>query len=138
YILAILTSPPRSAFFEHAHLYAVLKHLSEDLRPPIQFLALTGWRKNEALRLTWERVDFAHQEVRLEPGTTKNSEGRTFPFSALPALAALIYQQRESTTKIEKELKISIPFVFHRHGRAIKISTNAGARPVRRPRSTGV
>jgi len=72
------------------------------------------------LSLTWKQVDFAHQEVRLEPGTTKNSEGRTFPFSALPALATLIYGQREKTDQLEKELQISIPFVVHRRGKAIK------------------
>ena len=65
-------------------------------------------------------MDFAHQEVRLEPGTTKNSEGRVFPFSALPALADLIYRQRERTTALEKEMKTAILYVFHRHGKPIR------------------
>ena len=81
---------------------------------------MTGWRKAEVLGLTWDRVDFVHGEVRLEVGTTKNSEGRVFPFSALPALADLIYRQREKTSALEKELKVSIAYVFHRHGRPIR------------------
>jgi integrase len=119
YIPTVQVSAPRSGFFEQPQLDAVLKHLPEDLRPPIQFAAWTGWRKREVLTLTWAQVDFAPQEVRLEPGSTKNNDGRVFPFSALPALGDLIYRQRERTTALEKKLKTTIPYVFHRHGRPI-------------------
>ncbi len=55
----------------------------------------------------------------MEPGTTKNSEGREFPFQALPALADLLRRQRERTTAIEKTLGRVIPCVFHRKGKPI-------------------
>ena len=36
--------------------------------------------------------------MRVEPNTTKNGEGRTFPFAPLPALGELLRRQREMTT----------------------------------------
>jgi integrase len=48
----------------------------------MQFAYITGWRlKSEVLSLRWSQVDLNAGEVRLEPGTTKNKEGRTFPFT---------------------------------------------------------
>jgi hypothetical protein len=61
---------------------AVLSHLPDAVRPAVRFAYLTGWRmKSEVLSLTWKNVDFNAGQVRLEPGTTKNKEGRTFPFT---------------------------------------------------------
>jgi hypothetical protein len=40
------------------------------------------WRiDSEVLLLEWRQVDFAAGEVRLDPGKTKNGEGRTFPMT---------------------------------------------------------
>ena len=58
--------------------------------------------------------------VRLEVGTTKNREGRQFPFRALPALDALIRAQRERTKADEKRLGQIIPWIFHRNGQRIR------------------
>jgi len=57
-------------------------------------------------------ADFRAQEIRLEPGTTKNDQGRTFPFSMLPPLRDLIYAQRERTAK-------DVPWGFHNAGQPI-------------------
>ena len=68
----------RTGFFEPEQYASVLAHLNEDVRPVIEFAYLTGWRiASEVLPLQWRQVDFAAGEVRLDPGTTKNSEGRT-------------------------------------------------------------
>lgn len=109
----------RSGFFEEAELRAVLHELHDDLHPLVQFLALTGWRVGEAKRLTWRQVDFGAGTVRLEPGTTKNDEARTFPFVALPSLVALLRAQREHTSTVECERGQLIPWVFHRAGKPI-------------------
>jgi len=55
------------------------------------------------LWLTWRQVDFRAGTVRLEPGTTKNGEGRTFPFAALPELAELLGEQWERTQGFQRE-----------------------------------
>ena len=81
---------------------------------------VTGWRKGEVLPLQWRQVDFEAGEVRLEPDTTKNDEGRTFPFRALPALAELLEQQRERTRALERETGQIVPHVFHRNGRPVR------------------
>lgn len=40
-------------------------------------LYVFGWRKSEILGLTWDRVEMVARTVRLDPGSTKNREGRT-------------------------------------------------------------
>ncbi|MBI1797870.1 MAG: tyrosine-type recombinase/integrase [Candidatus Eisenbacteria bacterium] len=110
----------RSGFFEDADLEAVLAELPRDLRPLIEFLAWSGWRIGEARSLTWRQVDFKAGVVRLEPGTTKNDDGRTFPVGALPRLQEVLRSQREYTSALEREMGCLIPYVFHRHGKPIK------------------
>jgi hypothetical protein len=65
------------------------------------------------LALTWAQVDFANGVIRLEPGATKNGDGRTFPFALLPELATLMAQQRAATRSLEREQERIIPLVFH-------------------------
>ena len=110
----------REGFFEEPEFRAVLAELAEHARPLAEFLYLTGWRKGEVLSLTWRQVDFAAEVVRLEPGTTKNDEGRVFPFRKFPALGALLRAQRERTSATERTLGQVVPWVFHRHGRQIR------------------
>lgn len=110
----------RQGFFEEKDLRRVVKKLPAYLRGPMVFAYHTGWRIGEILPLTWAQVDLDAGTVRLEPGTTKNKKGRTFPFAALPELDALIRRQREATTALERADRCIIPWVFHREGRPIK------------------
>jgi integrase len=111
----------RSGFFEESDFRAVLAELPKGLRPPLEFAYWTGWRvQDEVMALTWAQVDCAAGIVRLEPDTTKSGEGRTFPFTALPQLAALLQRQREHTSTVERRLGQVIPHVFHRNGKPIK------------------
>ena len=57
--------------------------------------------------------------IRQEPGTTKNSEGRTFPFAKLPELAAMLGEQRAATLALGREQERIIPLVFHVAGQPI-------------------
>ncbi|HJQ65214.1 MAG TPA: site-specific integrase, partial [Gemmatimonadales bacterium] len=84
----------RTGFFEADQLAAVLTKLPEHVRGVVTFAYLTGWRvRSEVLPLTWAQVDWRAGVVRLEPGTTKNGDGREFPFAQLPALKQLLERQ---------------------------------------------
>jgi integrase len=111
----------RTGFFEPEDFAAVLAELPEPLRAPVEFAYLTGWRvPSEVLPLTWDRVDFVAQVVRLEVGSTKNRDGRTFPFGPFPALATLLTRQRAHTQAVQRRTGAVVPWVFHRDGQQIK------------------
>lgn len=110
----------RTGFFEYKEFQDVLSHLPDELRPVAIFAYNTGWRRSEILSLQWRQVDFQARMVRLDPGTTKNDEGRTFPFGILPELAAVLEAQKQQTEALQHATDQIIPWVFHRGGRRIK------------------
>jgi integrase len=110
----------RQGFFEEPEYRVVLHAMPGALRPVVTFLYLTGWRLGEVLPLQWRQVDFRAGVVRLEPGTTKNREGRMFPFAVLPELEAVLRAQREYTTAVERTTGRLIPAVFHRDGEPVR------------------
>lgn len=69
----------RKGFFELRQIQALCEHLPAHLIPPARFAYITGWRRGEVLELRRRHVHFTAGEVRLEPGETKNEDGRTFP-----------------------------------------------------------
>jgi integrase len=120
----------RTGFFERDAFEVVRSKLPDWLRPLVTFQYLTGWRTGETVTLQWKQVDFKTGVVRIEPGTTKNREGRVLPFRALPELAEMIDAQRELTTALEKESGQIIPWVFHRGGRPLCSRGKAADRAV--------
>jgi integrase len=110
----------RTGFFERHELDALLAELPERVRPVVRFLFLTGWRTGEVLSRQWRHVDLHAGTIRLEPGETKNGDGRTFPFTALPELHAVLTQQRVYTDAVERRTGEIVRWVFHREGRPIK------------------
>lgn len=110
----------RQGFFEPAELAKVLAHLPPELATVVRFAAWTGWRKGECLGLQWKNVDLAAGIVRLEPGSTKNRDGRTYPVNAHRGLAQLLEDQRAITAAIERAEGRIVPWVFHRGGWPIK------------------
>jgi integrase len=109
----------RQGFADVKQVAAICKRLSPDLADAVQFMFLTGWRsRSEVLPLKWPQVDFAGGFVRLEPGTTKNNEGRAFPL--IPELRALLGRRQVITRRCERAQGRIIAHVFHRYGRPIK------------------
>lgn len=120
YIPTIEVHNIRQGFFEEPEFRTVFSHLPKDIQPVIEFAYLTGWRGGEILSLQWWQVDFQVGIVRLEPGTTKNDEGRIFPFAPLPQLEDLLRRQREYTEALQHATGTIIPWVFHRDGKPIR------------------
>lgn len=109
----------RKGFFEADHFRAVLARLPEDLQPVFEIAHATGWRvKSEILTRRWFHVDFKAGWLRLEPGETKNGDGRMFPLT--PDLRAVLERQRARTEALQRATAQIIPWVFHRDGKPIK------------------
>ena len=109
----------RKGFFTDEEVRRVISHLPEWYAPAIEFGWLTSWRSSEVKGLTWSQVDFRAGTIRLEPGTTKNREGRTFPFNEFPQLDDLLRRQRERTLDLQRLHGQIIPWVFWKDGRQL-------------------
>lgn len=121
----------RSGFFERDQFEAVRGHLPDDLKHVATVAYITGWRvPSEVLTLQWRQVDFSAGVVRLEPDTTKNQEGRTFPFDALPELRRAFEEQLATARQTAAGATI-VPWVFHRHGDPFLDANGAASKPFR-------
>ncbi|HEV3350673.1 MAG TPA: site-specific integrase [Methylomirabilota bacterium] len=108
----------RTGFFEEPEFRAVQAHLPADLKLLFEVAYVTGWRvKSELLTRQWSHVDFKSGWLRLEPGETKNDEGRMFPLT--PELRAVLDRQLARTREVERATGQIIPWVFHRDGASI-------------------
>ncbi len=117
----------RQRFLDPDEVARIQAHLDPAYQPVIELLALTGWRKSEALGLQWRHVDFKGSVIRIED--SKNGDPRTFPMRAVPALAALMQRQREQVALIERERGRVIAAVFvHADGRPVRDFHNAWER----------
>jgi integrase len=120
YIPSIEVRNVRNGFFSEPEFLALVSHLPPDVRPVVEFLWFTGWRKTEVLTLQWRQIDWNARTVRLYPGTTKNDDGRVFPFGSYPELERLLLCQKEHTDALQRATARIIPLVFHRSGEPIK------------------
>jgi len=100
--------------------------------PVVHFLSLTGWRVNEALRLTWRNVDQKRECLRLEAGEAKGKKARTFPYDSLPPLATLLELQRaEANATGYVFLKDGHPLVYKELRKTWKAACRAAKVPGR-------
>ncbi len=106
YIPMLMENNVRKGFFEHGDFLALRDALPEHLRGFVTFAYKTGWRLSEISNLTWSQVDRTQGIVCLNPGETKNNEGRT------------VYLDRELKAIIEQQWRLRrrgsklIPYVF--------------------------
>ncbi len=61
--------------------------------------------------LTWDRVELKEGVVRLDPGETKNEEGRTLYLNE---------ELMEEMRALQSKRHLGCPYVFHRNGQSIK------------------
>ncbi len=68
---------PRAGFFESHQYEAVRRHLRPDLQVIVALAYAFGWRvRDEVLTLERRQVDLPAGTIRLDPGQTKNDDGR--------------------------------------------------------------
>lgn len=126
----------RTGFFEQEQFAAVRAHLAAPLQPLVTFAYLTGWRvPSEVQPLQWRQVDFAASTVRLDPGTTKNREGRVFPMTA--ELRVLLEAQRAHTDAVQRPTGASSPTSSTATGARCASSRRRGPARARRPGASG-
>ena len=107
---------PRAGFFEDHQFRAVRRLLPPDLEVAALIGFTYGWRRSEVLGLARHHVDLKVGTVRLDPGTTKNREGRVVYLT--PELKALLMQQIERVETLQRATGRVIPHLFpHLRGR---------------------
>lgn len=93
---------PRQGFFEREEFEAMRRHLRPDLQLVATICYQLGWRvRSEVLALERRQVDLEAGTLRLEPGTTKNDEGR-FCY-VTPELRAMLAAQVEGVRALERK-----------------------------------
>jgi len=111
YIPMLKESNVRKGFIEYDHYAALMEVLPSHLKPILTFGYFSGWRKGEILGLQRKHIDLREGTVRLEPGETKNNEGRTLYMEPeLLEIMKHLYRQR----------RMDCLYVFHLNGNKIK------------------
>jgi integrase len=102
---------PRQGFFEREQYAAVRKHLPPDLQVAVAIAYAFGWRmQSEVLTRERRHLDLDAGTLRLDPGTTKNDDGRVV---YLPAdLQAQLATQVDGARALERKLGRVIPYLF--------------------------
>ncbi|MGA2525728.1 MAG: tyrosine-type recombinase/integrase [Smithellaceae bacterium] len=101
----------RKGFFEYKDFVSLRSVLPAYLKPVVTFAYHTGWRRAEILNLTWDKVDLKEGIVRLDPGETKNNEGRTLYLNE---------ELLKEMHSLQSKRRLGFPYVFHRDGHRIK------------------
>lgn len=116
-------------FVDRRELEILCRHLPEYLSRAAKFAFLTGWRLGEIRQLQWRHIDFEAGEIRLDPGMTKNGDGRVFPMTKelrslldglKPTGAVAVLGHADDAEKVVLPgVPALTPFVFHFKGRPI-------------------
>jgi len=111
----------RKGFFERPQFEAVRNRLPALYQALVTVAYYTGWRvASEILKLEWHQVDRAAGVIRLEPGTTKNRDGRLFKYAELDEVRETIEGLWDRHRALESD-GIITPLLFcRRHGQAIQ------------------
>jgi integrase len=126
---------PRAGFVTSEQFAAIHRHLPEELQVAMTVAYTFGWRKREVLGLKRHQYNAQDGTLRLEPGTTKNREGRLVRLT--PELHAMLEAQVERVREMERRDGRVIPWLFpHLDRRRASGSWSRGSRgwpPAPRP-----
>jgi integrase len=110
YIPMLKENNVRKGFIEHEDYMALQAALPAYLKPVLTFAYLSGWRRSEIMELKWSQVNLREGIVRLEPGETKNGEGRTLYME--PELCEVLRE-------LHRQRRMDCFYVFHSNGKKI-------------------
>jgi integrase len=85
----------RKGFLEHEAYTKLRDALPAGVQLLLAVAYQVGCRRGELLKIRWPQVDLNAKRIRLEPGTTKNKEGRTLP----------VYCEVVEWLRVEKEIR---------------------------------
>lgn len=114
----------RTGFFERADFEAVVQHLPGYVKAAVQTGYITGWRvRSEILTRRKPHLDLDAGWLRLDPGESKNKQGRMFPLT--PELRQILEAQVERNREYERATGTIVPWLFHHNGKPIICFTRA-------------
>ncbi|MGH7753509.1 MAG: tyrosine-type recombinase/integrase, partial [Gemmatimonadales bacterium] len=117
---------PRQGFLSDVDFVALEAQLRDDLRLPISFKYTYGWRKAAVFSLTWDKLNLREGTVELDRRYSKNGEPVLVYLTE--ELWARFRAQWEATCKLvlkrtpgvtPQQVRETVPWVFHRHGKRI-------------------
>lgn len=101
----------RKGFFQWHEHTAIRNALPSYPKAVVTLAYHSGWRKEEILSGTVDKVDMNEGTIRLDPGETKNEEGRTYYMSE---------EVREDIKAALANRNHACPYLFQRDGEQIK------------------
>jgi len=101
---------PRAGFVTREQFASVRKHLPEELRVAATVACTFGWRKREVLDLQKGQYSAQDGTLRLDPGTTKNREGRVVRLT--PELRVMLDAQVERVRGLGRRAEQVIRWLF--------------------------
>ena len=106
----------RKIFFTESEYKLLIQYLPDDGDAQLMVAWITGWRMpSEILTRMKHHVDWKSNQLILEPGETKNGEGRFFPL--IPELKAILTEVKNP---------IDIPYLFHHDGEPLSTRNKRG------------
>ena len=101
----------RQGFFEKDAYESVRRQLPEDLQAAVTLAYTFGWRtQSEVLTLEKRHLDLAAGTLRLDPGMTKNGDGRVVYLT--PELITLLTAQLAHVVALERARQMICPYLF--------------------------
>ncbi len=125
----------RTGFLGEIEYLALHAVLPAPINYMLAFAYTYGWRKQEVLGLTWDRVDLQAGTVRLNPTSTdkggeKNRRGRMVVLT--DELRTLFAKLWDKTRALAERKGQQIPWVFHRDGEPVRYFRRAWATACRK------
>jgi integrase len=100
----------RQGFVDYGEFIKLLENLPVYVKPLVEFLYISGWRRREGVNADWDWVDLQSKTITLPAEFSKNKEPRE-----LPLTGRLLEIIRDRFA----ERRLGCSYVFHNKGRPV-------------------